>query len=157
MMLRFRKMMAVLLAAALTLTMLTACGGGGSGRGGVDAKVKLTKSVNEALKKDKYTVSLNYDAELDKTAYDYRTTDAGRMNADWEKNNLNREMFKVIIQETEKADSASRIAEEIEPTLTNIKGYDWSIGYYIEPKENSKKEVVSREFTIILEWKKVTK
>ena len=125
MMLRFRKMMAVLLAAALTLTMLTACGGGGSGRGGVDAKVKLTKSVNEALKKDKYTVSLNYDAELDKTAYDYRTTDAGRMNADWEKNNLNREMFKVIIQETEKADSASRIAEEIEPTLTNIKGYDW--------------------------------
>ena len=157
MMLRFRKMMAVLLAAALTLTMLTACGGGGSGRASVDAKVKLTESVNEALKKDKYTVSLNYDAELDKTAYDYRTTDAGRMNADWEKNNLNREMFKVIIQETEKANSASRIAEDIEPTLTNIKGYDWSIGYYIEPKENSKKEVVSREFTIILEWKKVTK
>ena len=158
MMLRFRKMMAVLLAAALTLTMLTACGGGGSGRGkAVNEMVELTKSVNEALKKDKYTVSLNYDAELDKTAYDYRTTDAGRMNADWEKNNLNREMFKVIIQETEKANSASRIAEEIEPTLTNIKGYDWSIGYYIEPKENSKKEVVSREFTIILEWKKVTK
>ena len=54
MMLRFRKMMAVLLAAALTLTMLTACGGGGSGRASVDAKVKLTESVNEALKKDGY-------------------------------------------------------------------------------------------------------
>ena len=66
MMLRFRKMMAVLLAAALTLTMLTACGGGGSGRASVDAKVKLTESVNEALKKDGYTEILKYDAELDK-------------------------------------------------------------------------------------------
>lgn len=158
MMLRFRKMMAVLLAAALTLTMLTACGGGGSGRNAVNEKVELTKSVNEALKKDKYTtVSLNYDAELDKTAYDYRATDAGRMNADWEKNNLNRKMFKVTIWEDEKANSASKIAKEIEPTLTIITGYEWSIGYYIEPKENSKKEVVSREFTIILEWKEVTK
>ena len=72
MMLRFRKMMAVLLAAALTLTMLTACGGGGSGRNAVNEKVELTKSVNEALKKDGYTEVLKYDAELDKTAYLYR-------------------------------------------------------------------------------------
>ena len=70
MMLRFRKMMAVLLAAALTLTMLTACGGGGSGRNAVNEKVELTKSVNEALKKGGYTKVLKYDAELDKTAYD---------------------------------------------------------------------------------------
>ena len=48
MMLRFRKMMAVLLAAALTLTMLTACGGGGSGAS-VDAKVKLTNDINSIL------------------------------------------------------------------------------------------------------------
>lgn len=41
--------------------------------------------------------------------------------------------------------------------MTNMKDYEWSIGYYVEPKENRKKEVVSREFTIILEWKEVTK
>ena len=156
MMLRFRKMMAVLLAAALTLTMLTACGGGGS-RASVDAKVKLTESVNEALKKDGYTEILKYDAKIDETAYDYRVNDAGRMNADWEENNLNRKMFKVIVPEAEKADSASKIAKAVERTLTDIKSYEWSIGYYIEPKENSKQEVVIREFTIILEWKKVTK
>ena len=154
MMLRFRKMMAVLLAAALTLTMLTACGGGGSGRNAVNEKVELTKSVNEALKKGGYTKVLKYDAELDKTAYDYRTTDARSMNAYWEKNNLNREMFKVYITEAEKADSASKIAKEIGPALK--KGDDWRIGYYIEPM-NIRQEVVIREFTIILEWKKVTK
>ena len=83
MMLRFRKMMAVLLAAALTLTMLTACGGGGSGRGkAVNEKVELTKSVNEALKKDKYRVSLNYNAELDDVASNYHINDVGNTNAD---------------------------------------------------------------------------
>lgn len=161
MMLRFRKMMAVLLAAALTLTMLTACGGGGSGRGSIDAKVKLTESVNEALKKDKYTVSLNYDAELDKTAYLYRVyrenSDVNGINKDWKEKNVNRRMFKVDVQEVEKADSASRIATAIERTLTDMEDYEWSIGYCVESKENSKKEVVSREFTIILEWKEVTK
>lgn len=161
MMLRFRKMMAVLLAAALTLTMLTACGGGGSGRGSIDAKVKLTESVNEALKKDKYTVSLNYDAELDKTTYLYRVyrenSDVNGINKDWKEKNVNRRMFKVDVQEVEKADSASRIATAIERTLTDMEDYEWSIGYCVESKENSKKEVVSREFTIILEWKEVTK
>ena len=158
MMLRFRKMMAVLLAAALTLTMLTACGGGGSGRGkAVNEMVELTKSVNEALKKDKYKVSLTYNAELDDVASTYHINDVGSINADWKKNKLDREMFRVDVPEVEKADSASKIAKEIEPTLTNMKDYEWSIGYYVEPKENSKKEVVSREFTIILEWKEVTK
>lgn len=162
MMLRFRKMMAVLLAAALTLTMLTACGGGGSGRGKtVNEMVELTKSVNEALKKDKYRVSLNYDAELDKTAYLYRVyrenSDVNGINKDWKEKNVNRRMFKVDVQEAEKADSASRIATAIERTLTDMEDYEWSIGYCVESKENSKKEVVSREFTIILEWKKVTK
>lgn len=162
MMLRFRKMMAVLLAAALTLTMLTACGGGGSGRGKtVNEMVELTKSVNEALKKDKYRVSLNYDAELDKTAYLYRVyrenSDVNGINKDWKEKNVNRRMFKVDVQEAEKADSASRIATAIECTLTDMEDYEWSIGYCVESKENSKKEVVSREFTIILEWKKVTK
>ena len=94
MMLRFRKMMAVLLAAALTLTMLTACGGGGSGRASVDAKVKLTESVNEALKKDGYTEILKYDAELDKTAYLYRVyrenSDVRGINKDWKEKNVNR-------------------------------------------------------------------
>lgn len=157
MMLRFRKMMAVLLAAALTLTMLTACGGGGSGRASVDAKVKLTESVNEALKKDGYTEILKYDAELDKTAYLYReNSDVRGINKDWKKKNVNRRLFKVDVLEAKKADSASKIAEEIKPTLENIKGDDWSIGYYVEPK-NNKKEVVSREITIILEWKEVTK
>lgn len=155
MMLRFRKMMAVLLAAALTLTMLTACGGGGRGGNAVNEKVELTKSVNEALKKDGYKAILKYDTELDKTAYDYRTTDARSMNADWERINLNRRMFKVYIKEAEKANSASEIAKEIGPTLK--KGDDWRIGYYIEPKVNNKQEVVIREFTIILEWKEVTK
>lgn len=156
MMLRFRKMMAVLLAAALTLTMLTACGGGGSGAS-VDAKVKLTESVNEALKKDKYRVSLNYNTELDDVASNYHINDVGNTNADWKNKKLDREMFRVDVPEVEKADSASKIAKEIEPTLTNMKDYEWSIGYYVEPKENRKKEVVSREFTIILEWKEVTK
>lgn len=158
MMLRFRKMMAVLLAAALTLTMLTACGGGGSSRASVDAKVKLTESVNEALKKDGYTEILKYDAELDKTAYLYReNSDVRGINKDWKEKNVNRRLFKVDVLEAKKADSASKIAEEIKPTLENIKGDDWSIGYCVESKENSKKEVVSREFTIILEWKEVTK
>ena len=162
MMLRFRKMMAVLLAAALTLTMLTACGGGGSGRGkAVNEKVELTKSVNEALKKDGYTEILKYDAELDKTAYLYRVyrenSDVRGINKDWKEKNVNRRLFKVDVLEAKKADSASKIAEEIKPTLENIKGDDWSIGYYVEPKENNKKEVVSREITIILEWKEVTK
>ena len=160
MMLRFRKMMSVLLAAALTLTMLTACGGGGSGAS-VDAKVKLTESVNEALKKDGYKEILKYDAKIDETAYLYRVyrenSDVNGINKDWKEKNVNRRMFKVDVQEAEKADSASKIAEEIKPTLENIKGDDWSIGYYVEPKENGKKEVVSREFTIILEWKEVTK
>ena len=157
MMLRFRKMMAVLLAAALTLTMLTACGGGGSGAS-VDAKVKLTESVNEALKKDGYTEILKYDAELDKTAYLYReNSDVRGINKDWKEKNVNRRLFKVDVLEAKKANSASKIAEEIKPTLENIKGDDWSIGYYVEPKENNKKEVVSREITIILEWKEVTK
>jgi hypothetical protein len=66
-------------------------------------------------------------------------------------------MFKVDVQEVEKADSASRIATAIERTLTDMEDYEWSIGYCVESKENSKKEVVSREFTIILEWKEVTK
>lgn len=160
MMLRFRKMMAVLLAAALTLTMLTACGGGGSGAS-VDAKVKLTESVNEALKKDGYTEILKYDAELDKTAYLYRVyrenSDVNGINKDWKEKNVSRRMFKVDVQEAEKADSASRIATAIERTLTDMEDYEWSIGYCVESKENSKKEVVSREFTIILEWKEVTK
>lgn len=156
MMLRFRKMMAVLLAAALTLTMLTACGGGGSGRNAVNEKVELTKSVNEALKKGGYTKVLKYDAELDKIADNYSVNNAGSTNADWEKINLNREMFRVVVPEAEKANSASRIAEKIGPALK--KGDDWRIGYYIESIiENRRQEVVGREFTIILEWKEVTK
>lgn len=67
MMLRFRKMMAVLLAAALTLTMLTACGGGGS-RASVDAKVKLTNDINsilpEGYPKVKYDKVLDEEAEF---------------------------------------------------------------------------------------------
>lgn len=159
MMLRFRKMMAVLLAAALTLTMLTACGGGGSGRGkAVNEMVELTKSVNEALKKDGYTEVLKYDAELDKTAYLYReNSDVGGLNKDQKGKDVNRRIFKVDVLEAKKVDSASKIAEKVEPALENIKGDDWIIGYYVEPKENDKKEVVSRAFTIILEWKEVTK
>lgn len=156
MMLRFRKMMAVLLAAALTLTMLTACGGGGSGRGkAVNEMVELTKSVNEALKKDGYTKVLKYDAELDDAASTYHINDVGSINADWKKKKLDREMLRVDVLEEEKADSASKIAEKIGPTLK--KGDDWRIGYYIEPIKNNRQEVVTREFTIILEWKEVTK
>lgn len=120
----------------------------GSGRGkAVNEMVELTKSVNEALKKDKYRVSLNYNAELDDVASNYHINDVGNTNADWKNKKLDREMFRVDIPEVEKADSASKIAKEIEPTLTNMKDYEWSIGYYVEPKENNKKEVVSREIT----------
>ena len=66
MMLRFRKMMAVLLAAALTLTMLTACGGGGSSRASVDAKVKLTNDINSILPEGYPKVE--YDKALDEEA-----------------------------------------------------------------------------------------
>lgn len=59
-------MMAVLLAAALTLTMLTACGGGGSGRGSVDAKVKLTNDINSFLTGSYPKVE--YDKALDEYA-----------------------------------------------------------------------------------------
>ena len=116
--------------------------------------------MNEALKKDGYTEILKYDAELDKTAYLYRVyrenSDVNGINKDWKEKNVNSRLFKVDVLEAKKADSASKIAEEIKPTLENIKGDDWSVGYYVEPK-NNKKEVVSREFTIILEWKEVTK
>lgn len=56
-------MMAVLLAAALTLTMLTACGGGGSGRASVDAKVKLTNDINDFLTGS--GLKVEYDKKLD--------------------------------------------------------------------------------------------
>ena len=117
--------------------------------------------MNEALKKDGYKEILKYDAKIDETAYLYRVyrenSDVRGINNDWKDKNVNRRLFKVDVLEAKKADSASKIAEEIKPTLENIKGDDWSIGYYVEPKENGKKEVVSREFTIILEWKEVTK
>ena len=90
MMLRFRKMMAVLLAAALTLTMLTACGGGGSGAS-VDAKVKLTNDINEFLTGSYPKVE--YDKALDEYA---KTIQASI------KNDEDKRIFDTLLEESHK-------------------------------------------------------
>ena len=134
MMLRFRKMMAVLLAAALTLTMLTACGGGGSGAS-VDAKVKLTNDINSILPEGYPKVE--YDKTLDQVA---ETIQASYIKNKDDTNKILKEshkwMIKVEIDE-ETSDEAKAVAEEVEKymVLADPKNYDWGIGYYIETKK----------------------
>ena len=135
MMSRFRKMMAVLLAAALTLTMLTACGGGGSGAS-VDAKVKLTNDINSILPEGYPKVE--YDKTLDQVA---ETIQASYIKNKDDTNKILKEshkwMIKVEIDE-ETSDEAKAVAEEVEKymVLADPKNYDWGIGYYIETKKD---------------------
>ena len=127
MMLRFRKMMAVLLAAALTLTMLTACGGGGSGAS-VDAKVKLTNDINSILPEGYPKVE--YDKTLDQVA---ETIQASYIKNKDDTNKILKEshkwMIKVEIDE-ETSDEAKAVAVEVEKymVLADPKNYDWGIG-----------------------------
>ena len=110
MMLRFRKMMAVLLAAALTLTMLTACGGGGSGAS-VDAKVKLTNDINSILPEGYPKVE--YDKTLDQVA---ETIQASYIKNKDDTNKILKEshkwMIKVEIDE-ETSDEAKAVAASV--------------------------------------------
>ena len=149
MMLRFRKMMAVLLAAALTLTMLTACGGGGS-RASVDAKVKLTNDINSILPEGYPKVK--YDKELDNGAYTFQgayirdkkeTNDILKKSYRW--------MTKVEINERT-SDEAGVVAEEIKKCmdLMTSNDYDWSIGYYIDPKTDKDKKVIGKDIYVML-------
>ena len=149
MMLRFRKMMAVLLAAALTLTMLTACGGGGSGAS-VDAKVKLTNDINSILPEG--YPKLEYDKELDNGAYTFQgayirdkkeTNDILKKSYRW--------MTKVEINERT-SDEAGVVAEEIKKCmdLMTSNDYDWSIGYYIDPKTDKDKKVIGKDIYVML-------
>ena len=149
MMLRFRKMMAVLLAAALTLTMLTACGGGGSGAS-VDAKVKLTNDINSILPEGYPKVK--YDKELDNGAYTFQgacirdkkeTNDILKKSYRW--------MTKVEINERT-SDEAGVVAEEIKKCmdLMTSNDYDWSIGYYIDPKTDKDKKVIGKDIYVML-------
>lgn len=115
MMLRFRKMMAVLLAAALTLTMLTACGGGGSSRASVDAKVKLTNDINNFLTGS--GLKVEYDKKLDDEA---KTVQASTKNMnDKDKNtfeNILRDSHRWMITvkfDEETSDEAKVVAEEV--------------------------------------------
>lgn len=148
-MLRFRKMMAVLLAAALTLTMLTACGGGGSGAS-VDAKVKLTNDINSILPEGYPKVK--YDKELDNGAYTFQgayirdkkeTNDILKKSYRW--------MTKVEINERT-SDEAGVVAEEIKKCmdLMTSNDYDWSIGYYIDPKTDKDKKVIGKDIYVML-------
>ena len=126
MMLRFRKMMAVLLAAALTLTMLTACGGGGSGAS-VDAKVKLTNDINSILPEGYPKVE--YDKTLDQVA---ETIQASYIKNKDDTNKILKEshkwMIKVEIDE-ETSDEAKAVAEEVEKymVLADPKNYDGAL------------------------------
>ena len=149
MMLRFRKMMAVLLAAALTLTMLTACGGGGSGAS-VDAKGKLTNDINSILPEGYPKVK--YDKELDNGAYTFQgayirdkkeTNDILKKSYRW--------MTKVEINERT-SDEAGVVAEEIKKCmdLMTSNDYDWSIGYYIDPKTDKDKKVIGKDIYVML-------
>lgn len=149
MMLRFRKMMAVLLAAALTLTMLTACGGGGS-RASVDAKVKLTNDINsilpEGYPKVKYDKVLDEEAETFHGAYDINdktTNEKLKKSYEW--------MTKVEINKNT-SDEAGVVAEEIKKCmdLMTSNDYDWSIGYYINPKTDKDNKVIGKDIYVML-------
>ena len=149
MMLRFRKMMAVLLAAALTLTMLTACGGGGSGAS-VDAKVKLTNDINSILPEGYPKVE--YDKTLDQVA---ETIQASYIKNKDDTNKILKEshkwMIKVEIDE-ETSDEAKAVAEEVEKymVLADPKNYDWGIGYYINPKTDKDNKVIGKDIYVML-------
>ena len=159
MMLRFRKMMAVLLAAALTLTMLTACGGGGSSRASVDAKVKLTNGINEFLTGS--YLKVEYDKALDEYA---KTIQASI------KNDEDKRIFDTLLEESHKwmievkidektSNEAEVVAEEIKKCMgrTDSKDYDWSIGYYINPKTDKDNNVISKDIYVMLARKEKAK
>ena len=151
MMLRFRKMMAVLLAAALTLTMLTACGGGGS-RASVDAKVKLTNDINSFLTGS--DLKVEYDKKLDEEAEFFHDKYGSMLNY-----NLNQKcMIKVEIDK-KTSDEAKAVAEEVKKymLLADPKNYDWGIGYYFKPKENKDNKVIGKDIYVMLAKKEKTK
>lgn len=156
MMLRFRKMMAVLLAAALTLTMLTACGGGGSGAS-VDAKVKLTNDINsilpEGYPKVEYDKTLDQVAETIQALYIKNKDDTNKILKESHK-----WMIKVEIDE-ETSDEAKAVAEEVEKymVLADPKNYDWGIGYYIETKKDKDNKVTGKDIYVMLARKDKTK
>lgn len=155
MMLRFRKMMAVLLTAALTLTMLTACGGGGS-RASVDAKVKLTNDINDFLTRS--GLKVEYDKTLDQVA---ETIQASYIKNKDDTNKILKEshkwMIKVEIDE-EISDEAKAVAEEVEKYMVlDSKDRDWSIGYYIDPKTDKENKVIGKDIYVMLAWKEKTK
>lgn len=157
MMLRFRKMMAVLLAAALTLTMLTACGGGGSSRESVNEKVKLTNDINEFLTGSYPKVE--YDKELDDGAKRFYT------NCDDDEDGLNkyleagyRWMTKAEIKE-DTLNEAEVVADAVKAYLgkAGSKNYDWSIGYYINPKTDKDNKVIGKDIYVMLAKKEKAK
>ena len=155
MMLRFRKMMTVLLAAALTLTMLTACGGGGSSRASVDAKVKLTNDINEFLTgsypKVEYDKALDEEAEFFHERYD---SNDSMLNGSLKQ----KRMTKVEIS-AKTSDEAKAVAEEVKECVSGVlsKDYDWSIGYYIETKKDKDNKVTGKDIYVMLAWKEKTK
>lgn len=157
MMLRFRKMMAVLLAAALTLTMLTACGGGGSSRASVDAKVKLTNDINDFLTRS--GLKVEYDKTLDQVA---ETIQASYIKNKDDTNNKilkvsQRWMIKVEIGE-KTSEEAKAVAEEVEKyMILDSKDRDWSIGYYIETKKDKDNKVTGKDIYVMLAWKEKAK
>ena len=157
MMLRFRKMMAVLLAAALTLTMLTACGGGGSGRGGVDAKVKLTNDINDFLTGGYPKVK--YDDTLDEGAkFFYKNCDEDEEGLNGYLEKSYRWMTKAKINE-ETLNEAEVVADAVKAYLgkAGSKNYDWSIGYYINPKTDKDNKVIGKDIYVMLAKKEKTK
>ena len=160
MMLRFRKMMAVLLAAALTLTMLTACGGGGSGRASVDAKVKLTNDINDFLTRS--GLKVEYNKKLDEEA---ETVQAHIKNANDKDKKIienilrdsHRWLIKVEIDENT-SEEAKVVAEEVEKyMILDSKDRDWSIGYYIETKKDKDNKVTGKDIYVLLAWTEKTK
>ena len=157
MMLRFRKMMAVLLAAVLTLTMLTACGGGGSSRESVNEKVKLTNDINDFLTgrypKVEYDKALDEEAETIQASYIKNkdtTNDILKKSYRW--------MTKVEINE-ETSDKAKAVAEEVEKYMVfaDPKNYDWSIGYYIVLKTDKDNNVIGKDIYVMLAKKEKAK
>lgn len=156
MMLRFRKMMGVLLAAALTLTMLTACGGGGSSRASVDAKVKLTNDINDFLTRS--GLKVEYDKTLDQVA---ETIQASYIKNKDDTNKILKESHKWMIKveiDKKTSDEAKAVAEEVEKYMVlDSKDRDWSIGYYIDPKTDKDNKVTGKDIYVMLAWKDKTK
>jgi len=67
-------------------------------------------------------------------------------------------MIKVEIDK-KTSDEAKAVADEVKNCMgrTTSKEYDWSIGYYIDPKKDKDNNVIGKDIYVMLAWKEKTK